>query len=101
MVPFCENNVMEGNMRFKKLSIRITVYIVLATTIGFLTQTILEDLAERQYFYNSKGQKQLEPKDNRSDTTKSCFKNRHNGRSPDEGDSLCLAFYEKRNDCCY
>ena len=28
-------------MRFKKLSIRITVYIVLATTIGFLTQTIL------------------------------------------------------------
>jgi hypothetical protein len=66
-----------------------------------LTQTLLEDLAERQYFYNSKGQKQLEPKDNRSDTTKSCFKNRHNGRSPDEGDSLCLAFYEKRNDCCY
>lgn len=67
----------------------------------FLTQTLLEDLAERQYFYNSKGQKQLEPKDNRSDTTKSCFKNRHNGRSPDEGDSLCLAFYEKRNDMCY
>lgn len=66
-----------------------------------LTQTLLEDLAERQYFYNSKGQKQLEPKDNRSDTTKSCFKNRHNGRSPDEGDSLCLAFYEKRNDMCY
>ena len=67
----------------------------------YLTQTLLEDLAERQYFYNSKGQKQLEPKDNRSDTTKSCFKNRHNGRSPDEGDSLCLAFYEKRNDICY
>lgn len=66
-----------------------------------LTQTLLEDLAERQYFYNAKGQKQLEPKDNRSDTTKSCFKNRHGGRSPDEGDSLCLAFYEKRNDCCY
>ena len=66
-----------------------------------LTQTLLEDLAERQYFYNAKGQKQLEPKDNRSDTTKSCFKNRHNGRSPDEGDSLCLAFYEKRNDVCY
>lgn len=41
-----------------------------------LSQTLLEDLAERQYFYNSKGQKQLEPKDNRSDTTKSCFKNR-------------------------
>lgn len=68
---------------------------------ALLSQTLLEDLAERQYFYNSKGQKQLEPKDNRSDTTKSCFKNRHNGRSPDEGDSLCLAFYEKRNDCCY
>lgn len=68
---------------------------------AFLTQTLLEDLAERQYFYNSKGQKQLEPKDNRSDTTKSCFKNRHNGRSPDEGDSLCLAFYERRNDMCY
>ena len=66
-----------------------------------LTQTLLEDLAERQYFYNAKGQKQPEPKDNRSDTTKSCFKNRHNGRSPDEGDSLCLAFYEKRNDMCY
>ena len=66
-----------------------------------LTQTLLEDLAERQYFYNSKGQKQLEPKDNRSDTTKSCFKNRHNGRSPDEGDALCLAFYERRNDCCF
>ena len=66
-----------------------------------MTQTLLEDLAERQYFYNSKGQKQLEPKDNRSDTTKSCFKNRHNGRSPDEGDALCLAFYERRNDCCF
>jgi phage terminase large subunit len=61
-----------------------------------LTQTLLEDLTERQYFYNSRGQKQLEPKDNRSDKTKSCFKNRHNGRSPDEGDSLMLAFYEKR-----
>ena len=61
-----------------------------------LTQTLLEDLTERQYYYNSRGQKQLEPKDNRSDTTKSCFKNRHNGRSPDEGDSLALAFYEKR-----
>lgn len=66
-----------------------------------LTQTLLEDLAERQYFYNAKGQKQLEPKDNRSDTARSCFKNRHNGRSPDEGDSLCLAFYEKRNDECF
>ena len=66
-----------------------------------LSQTLLEDLAERQFFYNSKGQKQLEPKDNRSDTTKSCFKNRHNGRSPDEGDSLCLAFYEQRNDMIY
>lgn len=62
----------------------------------FLTQTLLEDLTERQYFYNSKGQKQLEPKDNRSETTKSCFKNRHGGRSPDEGDSLCLAFYERK-----
>lgn len=61
-----------------------------------LTQTLLEDLTERQYFYNSRGQKQLEPKDNRSETTKSCFKNRHNGRSPDEGDSLALAFYERR-----
>ena len=67
----------------------------------YLTQTLLEDLSERQYFYNSKGQKQLEPKDNRSENTKSCFKNRHNGRSPDEGDSLCLAFYEKHNDMCY
>ena len=67
----------------------------------YLSQTLIEDLAERQYFYNSKGQKQLEPIDNRSDTTKSCFKNRHNGRSPDEGDALCLAFYERHNDCCY
>lgn len=61
-----------------------------------LTQTLLEDLTERQYFYNSRGQKQLEPKDNRSDTARSCFKNRHNGRSPDEGDSLALCFYERR-----
>ena len=61
-----------------------------------LSQTLIEDLTERQYFYNTKGQKQLEPKDNRSETTKSCFKNRHGGRSPDEGDSLCLAFYEKK-----
>ena len=60
-----------------------------------LSQTLLEDLTERQYFYNSRGQKQLEPKDNRSETAKSCFKNRHNGRSPDEGDSLMLCFYEK------
>ena len=66
-----------------------------------LTQELLEDLSERQYFYNSKGLKQLEPKDNRSENTKSCFKNRHGGRSPDEGDSVCLAFYEKRNDMCY
>ena len=63
---------------------------------GLLSQILLEDLTERQYFYNSRGQKQLEPKDNRSETAKSCFKNRHNGRSPDEGDSLCLAFYERR-----
>lgn len=60
-----------------------------------LTQTLLEDLTERQYFYNSRGQKQLEPKDNRSETAKSCFKNRHGGRSPDEGDSLALCFYER------
>lgn len=66
-----------------------------------LSQTLLEDLSERQFFYNSKGLKQLEPKDNRSENTKSCFKNRHGGRSPDEGDSVCLAFYEKRNDMCY
>jgi hypothetical protein len=63
---------------------------------GLLSQTLLEDLTERQYFYNSRGQKQLEPKDNRSETARSCFKNRHNGRSPDEGDSLCLAFDERR-----
>ena len=67
----------------------------------YMTQELLEDLSERQYFYNSKGLKQLEPKDNRSETTKSCFKNRHNGRSPDTGDSVCLAFYNKRNDMCY
>lgn len=67
----------------------------------YMTQELLEDLSERQYFYNAKGLKQLEPKDNRSEVAKSCFKNRHNGRSPDEGDSLCLAFYEKHNDMCY
>ena len=66
-----------------------------------LTQELLEDLSERQYFYNSKGLKQLEPKDNRSEVAKSCFKNRHNGRSPDTGDSVCLAFYNRRNDMCY
>lgn len=67
----------------------------------YLSQTLIEDLTERQFFYNSKGQKQLEPKDDRNGTAKSCFKNRHGGRSPDEGDSLCLAFYEKRNDACF
>lgn len=61
----------------------------------YMTQTLLEDLTERQFYYNSRGQKQLEPKDNRSETTRSCFKNRHNGRSPDEGDSLALCFYER------
>lgn len=66
-----------------------------------LTQELLEDLSERQYFYNSKGLKQLEPKDNRSEAAKTCFKNRHNGRSPDTGDSVCLAFYNRRNDMCY
>ena len=40
-----------------------------------LTQELLEDLSERQYFYNSKGLKQLEPKDNRSEAAKTCFKN--------------------------
>ena len=67
----------------------------------YMTQELLEDLSERQYFYNAKGLKQLEPKDNRSEVAKSCFKNRHNGRSPDTGDSVCLAFYSRRNDCCY
>ena len=67
----------------------------------YMTQELLEDLSERQYFYNAKGLKQLEPKDNRSEVAKSCFKNRHNGRSPDTGDSVCLAFYNRRNDCCY
>ena len=47
-----------------------------------LTQELLEDLSERQYFYNSKGLKQL-------------------GRAPDTGDSVCLAFYNRRNDVCY
>ena len=67
----------------------------------YMTQELLEDLSERQYFYNSKGLKQLEPKDNRSEVAKTCFKNRHNGRSPDTGDSVCLAFYNRRNDMCY
>ena len=67
----------------------------------YMTQELLEDLSERQYFYNAKGLKQLEPKDNRSEVAKTCFKNRHNGRSPDTGDSVCLAFYNRRNDMCY
>lgn len=66
-----------------------------------LTQDLIEDLCERQYFYNSKGQKQLEPKDDRNGTAKTNFKNRHNGRSPDAGDSVCMAFLSKSNDACF
>lgn len=67
----------------------------------YITQDLIEDLCERKYFYNSKGQKQLEPKDDRNGTAKTCFKNRHNGRSPDTGDSLCLCFYNKKGTECF
>lgn len=67
----------------------------------FVTQELIEDLCERKYFYNAKGLKQLEPKDDRNGTAKTCFKNRHNGRSPDTGDALCLCFYEIYNDTVY
>lgn len=66
----------------------------------FVTERLIEGLAERKFFYNSAGKKQLEPKDSKGEAKGDCFKKRH-GFSPDEADALCLCFYEKRNDCIY
>lgn len=66
---------------------------------NMLTSTLFEDLTERLYGYDKPGRKMLEPKDGNTTTesgqTKSNFKGRHGGRSPDEGDALALAFYNK------
>jgi len=60
----------------------------------FYTVALEEDLSERFYFYDSAGRKRLEPKDSSTDDSKAAFKGRHGGRSPDEGDALCLCFYD-------
>jgi hypothetical protein len=71
----------------------------------YFTQTLLEDLTERYYGYDTAGRKKLEPKDDGASTSDGGapknFKKRHNGRSPDEGDAFCLCFYEKQPDGCY
>lgn len=64
----------------------------------YKTQTLLEDLTERFYAYDTDGRKKLESKDGSvtsGDKIKSNFKGRHGGRSPDEGDALCLTFYDR------
>lgn len=64
-----------------------------------LTDTLFEDLTERLYGYDKQSRKMIEPKDGNTTTengqTKSNFKGRHGGRSPDEGDALALCFYSK------
>ena len=52
-----------------------------------LSQEIFADLTERTYKYDAEGRRRIEPKDD--------FKKRHGGRSPDEGDALLLAFYNR------
>lgn len=70
-----------------------------------LTNDLVEDLSERRFLYDPQGRKKLEPKDgtNTGETgaTQSNFKSRHGGRSPDAGDALCLAFYERHGAVCY
>jgi len=66
----------------------------------YMTKTLIEDLTERLYSYDAQGRKRIEPKDGTSvveSNTKTNFKSRHGGRSPDEGDALCLAFYQKND----
>lgn len=64
---------------------------------GVLSNTLYEDLTERYYVYDKDGRKRLESKDGTTvvegGTSKSNFKGRHGGRSPDEGDALALTFY--------
>jgi hypothetical protein len=65
----------------------------------WFTQTLLEDLTERLFFYDLAGRKKIEPKDGSTPTegggSKQNFKGRHGGRSPDEGDALALTFYNR------
>jgi phage terminase large subunit len=64
----------------------------------YMTKTLIEDLTERLYSYDTQGRKKIEPKDGTSvveGSSKGNFKARHGGRSPDEGDALCLAFYSR------
>lgn len=67
----------------------------------YFSQTLREDITERMFFYDQKGRKRLEPKDESTLKGTKSFKARHGGRSPDEGDALCLAFYETRQDMCF
>jgi len=64
----------------------------------YRTNSLIEDLTERYYIYDSAGRKKIEPKDGTSvvdGSSKSNFKARHGGRSPDEGDALQLCFYDR------
>lgn len=65
----------------------------------YRTHTLLEDLTERMFLYDSRGRKRLESKDSNTSgsDTKGGFKARHGGRSPDEGDALVLTFYNRGN----
>lgn len=63
----------------------------------FLHPELVEGLCERRFFYNSRGQKQLEPKDGQNGSGQN-YKRRHGGKSPDYADAFCLCFYETRND---
>lgn len=67
----------------------------------YFTNELVEDLTERFYGYDAKDRKKLEPKDgtqtNEDGSSKKNFKGRHGGRSPDDGDALCLCFYDRSN----
>lgn len=68
----------------------------------YMSQNLIEDITERMYGYDAQGRKKLEPKDDATRTddaerTTGSFKSRHGGRSPDEGDALCLCFYDGLN----
>ena len=68
----------------------------------YMSQNLIEDITERLYGYDAQGRKKLEPKDDATRTddaerTTGSFKSRHGGRSPDEGDALCLCFYDGLN----
>lgn len=67
-----------------------------------LTNTLFEDMTERLFNYDNAGRKKIEPKDGTNVTeegrSKSNFKGRHGGRSPDEFDALALCFYNQTQD---